>query len=271
MRPPAFAPRPSRDASSPSLTGKGPGVRLIITAVERSRRHRGRVDVYVDGAPACELSRSFAEARGLRPGAGITRDQLTAIVADDRRRMALDAAVAMLARRPRSEREVRQRLRRRKFEPELVEQTMARLRSAKLLDDAEYARVFTEARDRQSPRGSRLIARELRASGVDAAIADSAASAVSDDDAAYRLASRRRRSLAALDRDAFRNRLGGYLQRRGFDWDTCRATVERCWREREPAVDAPSQVAKNMIPAINVVDERGGRPRSRSIGGQDHL
>jgi regulatory protein len=220
---------------------------LIITAVERSHRHRGRVDVYVDGAPACELARSVAETRGLRSGAEVTADQLAAIVADDRRRMALDAAVAMLARRPRSEREVRQRLRRRKFEPELVEQTMTWLRAANLLDDAEYARAFTESRDRQSPRGSRLIARELRANGVDASIADAAASAVSDEDAAYRLASRRLRSLAALDREAFRNRLGGYLQRRGFGWDTCRATVERCWRERAPAVDAaesPAGVAK---------------------------
>ena len=205
---------------------------MIITAVERSRRHRGRVDVYVDGAVACELARAFAETRGLRPGAAITSEQLAVLVADDRRRMALDAAVAMLARRPRSEREVRQRLRQRKFEPELVEQTVVRLRAEKLIDDSEYARAFTESRDRQSPRGGRLIARELRANGVEAAIADRAASAVSDKDAAYRLASRRLRSLAGLDFDAFRSRLGGYLQRRGFGWDVCRSTVERCWRER---------------------------------------
>ncbi len=211
---------------------------MIITAVERSRRHRGRVDVYVDGDVACELARTLAETRGLRPGASITPEQIAALIADDRRRRALDAAVAMLARRPRSEREVRQRLRQRKFEPELVDATVARLFDTKLLDDAEYARSWTESRDRQSPRGSRLIARELRANGVEAAIADDAASAVSDEDAAYRLAARRLRSLAGLERDVFRNRLGGYLQRRGFGWDTCRSTVERCWRERGEGEEA---------------------------------
>ena len=72
----------------------------------------------------------------------------------------------------------------------------------------------------------------FHANGVEAAIADEAASAVSDEDAAYRLASRRLRSLAGLEHDVFRNRLGGYLQRRGFGWDVCRTTVERCWRER---------------------------------------
>jgi regulatory protein len=203
---------------------------MIVTAVERSRRHRGRVDVYVDGAVTCELARTVAEAHALRPGQAVTTEQIAAIVAADRRRQALDAAVSMLARRPRSEREVRQRLRQRKFEPDLIEATVARLLATKLLDDAEYARTWTESRDRQSPRGHRLIARELRANGVEAAIADRAASEVSDEDAAYRLASRRLRALAGLDYDAFRNRLGGYRQRRGFGWDVGRSTVERCWR-----------------------------------------
>ena len=208
---------------------------MIITAIERSQKRRGRVDVYVDGALACVLGRAAASAEGLRPGQAVTPEQIAALVAADRRRQALDAAVSMLARRPRSEREVRQRLRQRKFEPELIDATVARLFATKLLDDAEYARAWTESRDRQSPRGSRLIARELRANGVEAAIADTAAAAVSDEDAAYRLASRRLRSLAGLEYEAFRNRLGGYLQRRGFGWDVCRSTVDRCWRGAQGA------------------------------------
>jgi regulatory protein len=204
---------------------------MIITAVERSAKRRGRVDVYVDGVVACELARSVAAAHGLRPGRAIAREQIDAIVAADRRRQALDAAVTMLARRPRSEREVRQRLKQRKFEPALVDETVRRLLETKLLDDAEYARAWTESRDRHSPRGRRLIVQELRASGVDAAIAEQAAAVVSDEDAAYRLASRRMRSLERLEYDAFRNRLGSYLQRRGFGWDVCRATVERCGKE----------------------------------------
>jgi regulatory protein len=204
---------------------------MIITAVERSKR-RGRFDVYVDGALAFVVGRAVAADAGMRPGREVTREEIEALVAADRRRQALDAAVSMLARRPRSEREVRQRLRQRKFEPDLVEATVARLLTTKLLDDADYARSWTESRDRQSPRGSRLIARELRANGVEAAIADRAAAEISDEDAAYRLASRRLRSLAGLEHEAFRNRLGGYLQRRGFGWDVCRSTVERCWRER---------------------------------------
>jgi len=204
---------------------------MIITAIERTQKQRGRVDVYVDGALACDLARSVAAAHGLRPGGAIAQEQIEAIVAADRRRAALDAAAAMLARRPRSEREVRQRLKQQKFEPALIDETVGRLVAAKLLDDAEFARAWTESRERHSPRGRRLIVQELRANGVEASIAERAAAEVSDEDAAYRLASRRMRSLERLAYEAFRNRLGTYLQRRGFGWDVCRATVDRCWRE----------------------------------------
>lgn len=212
---------------------------MIITAVEPTRKRRGRVDVYVDGVVACDVARAVAIARGLRPGAAVDPAEIDAIVAADRRRAALEMAAAMLARRPHSEREVRRRLTQRKFEPTLVEDTVTRLRELKLLDDAEFARTWTESRDRSSPRGRRLIVQELRAAGVAVPIAAEAASAVSDEDAAYRVGAKKARALASCDYRAFRDRLGSHLQRRGFDWETARATVERCWTElgREDSAD----------------------------------
>lgn len=204
---------------------------MIITGVERSPVHRARVDVHVDGARAFEVARATAAAHGLRPGRAIDAAEIEAIVAGERRRLALDAAVAMLARRPRSEREVRQRLARRRYEPALVDETIGKLHEAGLLDDAAYARSWAESRDRTSLRGRRLIARELRAHGVAAGVASAAVAGVSDENAAYRVAAGRLRALAGLDYATFRARLGGLLQRRGFGWEICKTTVERCWRE----------------------------------------
>ncbi|MBI5288290.1 MAG: hypothetical protein HY873_04905, partial [Chloroflexi bacterium] len=80
---------------------------MIITAIEPHARRKARLDVFVDGVAACEISRATAKQRSLRVGLEVKPEQLDAIVADDRRRQAVDAAGAMLARRPRSEREVR--------------------------------------------------------------------------------------------------------------------------------------------------------------------
>jgi regulatory protein len=204
---------------------------MIVTAVERTQKRRGRVDIYVDGVAAFDVARATATARNLRPGVAIERDEIDAIVAADRRRAALGTAAAMLARRPHSEREVRRRLAQRQFAPALIEETITRLRELKLLDDAEFARAWTESRDRTSPRGRRLIVQELRAAGVAGDTATEAASAVSDEDAAYRVAEKKSRALSACDYRAFRDKLGSHLQRKGFGWEIARSAVERCWRE----------------------------------------
>ena len=206
---------------------------MIITSIERKRGRRGRVEVYVDGVLRFDIARDAATKRTLRPGRSIADDEIAAIVAADARRTALDTAVAMLARRPRSEREIRRRLSQRKCEPALANETIELLRERRLIDDAEFARSWAESRDRSSPRGRRMIVAELRAHGVEQSIAAEAVTSVDEADAAYRVAAKRLRSLERVDDRTFRDKLGAHLQRRGFGWETVRATVHRCLSQRE--------------------------------------
>ena len=214
---------------------------MLVTAVVRKPRRAGRVDVYVDGEVAFDVPRDTARKIAMRPGRTIEQHEIASIVAAEQKRQAMESAVTLLARRPRSEREVRRRLAQRKFPPPLIEETVARLRSLQLIDDAAFARFWADARDRSSPRGRRLVTQELRTQGVTAEVAVAATAGLSDADAAYRLASRRMGSMASLEYQAFRNRMGSLLQRRGFGWETARATIERCWRElgRERHEDDP--------------------------------
>jgi regulatory protein len=205
---------------------------MIITSIERKRGRRGRVEVYVDGVLRFDIAREAATKRTLRPGREIADSEIAAMVAEDARRSALDTAVAMLARRPRSEREIRRRLAQRKCDAALTDETIELLRQRGLIDDAEFARSWAESRDRSSPRGKRLIAAELRAHGVELALASEAVAPIADDDAAYRVAAKRLHALEGADDRTFRDRLGAHLQRRGFGWETVRATVQRCLAER---------------------------------------
>jgi|CXWL01.1.fsa_nt_gi regulatory protein len=204
---------------------------MIVTALERNSRRRSRLDVYVDGVVACDISRATAKRQALHIGSDLGAGGVVALVAEDLRREALETAVAMLARRPRSEQDVRRRLQQKKLDLALVDETIDRLKKERLLNDTDYARYMTEVRDRLAPRSQRLMAQELRASGVDQATAASAVEGLADDEAAYRVATGRMRTLAQLDQQKFRARLAGLLQRRGFAWEVTRATVDRCWRE----------------------------------------
>ncbi len=204
---------------------------MIVTAVERMPKRPGRAQVFIDGVAAFDVPRDTATKRELQPGRSIDRAEIDAIIAADVRRQAMDAAVGLLARRPRSERELRRRLAMRRVSPDLADETIERLRALKLIDDAAFAQSWTETRDRTSPRGQRLIVQELRGHGVETALARDAAGDVDEADAAYRLASPKAARMGDVAYPAFASRLGGLLQRRGFGWDVARSTVQRCWQE----------------------------------------
>jgi regulatory protein len=204
---------------------------MIITAIERQKR-RQRVNVYGEGGRfAFALALHLAQEAGLYTGMELSQEQVDALQGADARHSAYDAALRLLSYRPRSEKEMRRRLARRGVDLRLISETVQRLKERGYLDDEAFARFWTETRETTSPRGRRLIAQELRAQGVGAETAAAATASVSDEEAAYRAASRRLHAFRGLDFDTFRRRLGGFLVRRGFSYEVARRTMDRCWQE----------------------------------------
>jgi regulatory protein len=203
---------------------------MIITALERQKRQR-RLRVYVDGAFALTVALSRAQEKGLHEGMGMSAAELRALRREDERHTAYEAALRLLSYRPRSEKEMRFRLGRRGVAPEVVEETVRRLRRAHYLDDEAFAQFWAERRDSVSPRSRALIERELRFKGIDAGTASSTVADLDDEEAAYRAAAKRLPALTGLSREVFWRRLGGFLTRRGFSYDVVRPTLERCWSD----------------------------------------
>ncbi len=84
------------------------------------------------------------------------------------------AACAFITPRERCAAEVRAYLSRKGFETAAIEEALRRLIGERLVDDMRYARIFVESRARRSPRSGRFLIREIRARGVEAAIAEQA-------------------------------------------------------------------------------------------------
>ena len=203
---------------------------MRVTAIEKQRRGK-RVNLFLDGRFTLGLSLEAAAQAGLRVGDEVDDERLQALRAEAARADAMAASLRLLSYRPRSEAELRQRLARRGTPPALVDSTIERLRELGLVDDAAFAQAWVDSRDRASPRGRRLLRQELLAKGVDSDTSRELLESVDEPDAALRAASRRAASLRDLSYDEFRRRLGDFLRRRGFDYDTVRRTVERLWRE----------------------------------------
>jgi regulatory protein len=149
------------------------------------------------------------------------------------------AAARLLDARPRSTAEVRLRLRRKEFPPEVIEQAVERLVDLGLLDDAAFSRYWVDNRQSFRPRGRLALRDELRRKGVDRstieqAIADADAEGEPDAEAARAEQVARnalRRYADSPDRATFQRRLGGLLQRRGFSLDVIRPILVILWGE----------------------------------------
>lgn len=144
------------------------------------------------------------------------------------------AASRLLSHRPRSEAELRARLRGR-FPADVVQRVMETLREGGLLDDAAFARLWKSSRDSLNPRSGAAIKRELIDKGIARDVAEAAVADSDDRDAAYRAALKWSRRLADADFPTFRRRLWGYLQRRRFSASISRQTIARLWEERQSA------------------------------------
>jgi regulatory protein len=201
----------------------------IVSAIEPQERRGGRrCNVYLDGRYAFSLTTELA-AQELRVGDAISADRYTALVQKDQQARCFDAGLRFLGARPRSEREIRDRLARHEFDAQVVDRVIERLRRLKLVDDAAFAAYWVEQRSTHRPRGARLLKQELRQKGVSGDLLDEALPPEDDEAGAYRAAQRKAESLRALDERTFKQRLGAFLQRRGYGYETVRPVVNRLW------------------------------------------
>jgi regulatory protein len=157
----------------------------------------------------------------------------TATRAGNSSQRCLDAAFRYLDYRPRSEAELRGRLKRRGFDEESVAATLSSLREQGLVDDLAFAEFWKDNRESFRPRSRRLTALELRQKGVAEEVINRVVADIDDEDSAYRAAQGRAHRLSDADYREFRHRLGEYLKRRGFGYRVITRTVERLWQERK--------------------------------------
>jgi regulatory protein len=77
-----------------------------------------------------------------------------------------------------------------------------------------------------------MIKQELRRKGLETDVIEEAVENIDDSENAYRAALNKARHLPAADFPAFQQKLGGFLQRRGFSYAVAKATVKRLWQEK---------------------------------------
>ncbi|MFC1994606.1 regulatory protein RecX [Chloroflexota bacterium] len=202
-----------------------------VTAIEARRNRTGRVNVFLDGDLAFSLGAPVAAEAGLGVGKVLTEAEVARLPEADRGERAREAALRLLALRPRSVAELKTRLLRRGFDVETAEQALGKLEEQHLVDDEAFARFWMENRETFSPRSPRLLRLEMKRKGLADETIMAVISEVDEEQSAYRAAQRKLRGWKELDYQGFRKRANSFLRQRGFSYEVVSYTVGRLWCE----------------------------------------
>ncbi|HLL79069.1 MAG TPA: RecX family transcriptional regulator [Ktedonobacteraceae bacterium] len=212
---------------------------MRITALEPQVNNAERISVYADGQFLLGISAELAFKMGLHVEQELLPEQLEQLRSEEAEQQAVDRALNYLSYRPRSRDEVRRYLRRKETPPEVIESALARLDRLDFVNDRSFATFWIENREQFSPRGSRALKNELRMKGVDREVVDELVDdEYSEHDEERALLAGRKKAASLLrspgmDFATFRNRLGSFLQRRGFGYEVTTRVVKQLWRERD--------------------------------------
>jgi len=142
---------------------------------------------------------------------------------------AKELALNMLDRRVRCRKEIERALR--DYPEKIINRVTLFLHDYRLLDDLDYARRYTRDRLRFMPRSLKMIAQELKSKGVENADIQLVISEIGEETDEIAIALKLARKKLRIDRRSSlqtqRQRLYGFLARRGFDYDIIREVLSQ--------------------------------------------
>ncbi len=207
---------------------------MRITALEPQVNNPERINLYVDGHFLLGVNAEIVLKMGLQVEQELLPEQLEQLRSEEAEQQAVDRALNYLSFRPRSREEVRRYLRRKETPPEIIEAALARLDRLDFVNDRTFTEFWIETRGQFNPRGAHALKHELRLKGVEREVVDELVDDEQDEERALRAGRKKAMSLVNvpnMDYARFRNRLGPFLQRRGFGYDVTTRTVRALWEE----------------------------------------
>lgn len=140
-------------------------------------------------------------------------------------------ALKFLSYRPRSTKEVRDKLLKKKTPSEIIEKIILKLIEQRFLNDEEFVKWWIEQRAQFKPRSMRVIKMELKQKGITQDIIESGIKnyelgGQTDLEQAKKLVQKRIQRYKNLPKQEIYQKLGRFLASKGFNWDTIKEAID---------------------------------------------
>jgi regulatory protein len=196
---------------------------MKITAIKQQVKRQGRYSIFVDEKYSFSLSESALLDQKIRIGQEVTLAELQGYKDASKFDKAYNLTLAYVARRPRSEWELRDYFRRKEIDEDAGEHILGRLKGFGYVDDLAFARSWVDNRRLLKPVSKRRLTQELRQKHVPDAIARQVLEddETSDSDTVRELVARKRKQTRYQD-DI---KLMQYLVRQGYNYDDVKTAL----------------------------------------------
>ena len=202
----------------------------IITKLEYGKRNKNRVNVYIDDEFAFSVDAEIIYKEGLKIKDAIDINRLNGIVEEDNYIKCKNAAIRIIEKSYKSEKEIHDKLLQKEFDHKTISRTLCFLKEYNLLDDKKLASMYIK--DKIKNQGSKKIKYLLMQKGINEEIINEELNNIESEqieDTAYNLAIKKYNVLIKRESDKYKlyQKLSYYLCSRGYDYDLVSKTVKR--------------------------------------------
>lgn len=197
---------------------------MKITDIRQQVKRTDRYSIFVDGKYVFSFSEAELLNVGLKIGQEFTKTELEDVKGKAVLDKGYDRALNLIMRRPRSEWELRDYLKRKDYEEADIQKILNKLSERGYVDDADFARRWVENRRLLKATSRRRLTQELRQKRVSDEIIQFVLEAdeTDDRDVLRELAARKRKQAKYQDK----LKLMQYLARQGFDYDDIKSVLD---------------------------------------------
>lgn len=197
---------------------------MKITAIKQQVRRQDRYSISVDGKYLFSFSETELINSGLKVNQELSEQELLALKDQALLDKAYDRTLNLISHRPRSEWELRDYLKRKDYDEDVVAQTIERLRARGYVNDADFARRWVETRRLLKSTSKRRLAQELRQKRIaDDVISQVLEADETDERNVLRDLVERKRKQTKYQDDL---KLMQYLSRQGFNYDDIKTALQ---------------------------------------------
>ena len=199
----------------------------VITSI-KPQKNKKRVNVYLDGKFGFGIDLDNFVKLNLKVGQELTEKEIEEIIKKVEFQKTLDKLLRFATLRPRSEKEIKDWLIRKKVHESIHSELFNKLKRLDLLDDEKFADWWVEQRQEFSPRAKRILYYELRIKGIKKEIIEEVLDGLTLDEEkiAKGLLEKKMYRWKNLEKREQKQKMSEFLARKGFEWEIIKKVLK---------------------------------------------